>query len=206
MRITSFLLDKGHPDMPTDPSWDGPNTLILAFFAPVPNLPVVPLERLRTCFPGSYMLGCSTSGEILGSRLEDQSIVVAVLRFTETRLSIARTEVAESGLSEEAGERLARALAGPDLKGVFVLSDGIQINGTKLVTGFNRILPAGVPVTGGLAGDGDRFQTTYTFAAGPGEPLKVASRQVGAVGFSGDAIRISSAHCGGGIPSVWSAR
>jgi hypothetical protein len=49
----------------------------------------------------------------------------------------------------------------PGLRHVFVLSDGLHVNGTDLVRGLNGELPADVVVTGGLAGDGARFERTW---------------------------------------------
>lgn len=201
MQVHSFLLTQESTAIPADPEWDGPQTLVLAFFASGLILQPAPLEFLRTVFPQSYMLGCSTAGEIFGSNIEDNSVVVAILRFTTTQLCIAKTNVTDSGLSGETGANLGRVLAGPDLKGVFVLSDGLNVNGSELVRGFNDVLPAHVSVSGGLAGDGDRFEATCVIAAGPDEPLIIGgSQQVGAVGFRGDAIRLSFASKGGWIP------
>lgn len=200
MQVHSFSLSQESSAIPVDSSCDGSQTLVLAFFAPELILQPAPLELLRSAFPQSFMLGCSTAGEILGSNIEDNSVVVAILRFTATQLCIAKTNISESGLSGETGAILAHKLASADLKGVFVLSDGLNVNGSELVKGFNDVLPAHVSVTGGLAGDGDRFKTTCVIAAGPGEALAIGSRQVGAVGFRGDAIRLSYASKGGWAP------
>ena len=61
---------------------------------------------------------------------------------------------------------------------MFVLSDGLCVNGTPLVAGLSGRLPPGVPITGGLAGDGSRFLGTWVFAAGQARP-----RQICAIGF-----------------------
>ena len=49
----------------------------------------------------------------------------------------------------------------PDLKAVLVLSDGLLVNGSELIRGLNAVLPESVIITGGLAGDGDRFKQTW---------------------------------------------
>jgi len=67
--------------------------------------------------------------------------------------------------SHAAGARLAAQLlapaAGQPLRAVFLLCDGLQVNGTALVHGLGAALPAGVSVSGGLAGDGSLFQHTW---------------------------------------------
>jgi hypothetical protein len=73
-----------------------------------------------------------------------------------------------------------------------VLSDGLNVNGSQLVAGFNEVLNGTAVVTGGLAGDGDRFQRTWVLSGST--PL---SNQVVAVGFYGDRIRIGHGSRGG---------
>jgi hypothetical protein len=133
--------------------------------------------------------------------VEDHSIAVAVLRFKSTRLYLAQTHVSPGPeASREAGERLARILDTPDLKGVFVLSDGLHVNGSELASGFNATLPGHVKVSGAMAADGERFKSTYVLAAGPGEPVRLLHRQVGAIGFCGSKIHLAYGSSGGWSP------
>jgi hypothetical protein len=201
MKVHAFRMNSVLPVARFDSSWDSPRTLVLAFFAPDFALLPAPLERLRAAFPRSFLLGCSTGGEILDSNLEDHSITVAVLRFASTRLCLAHEYVASGpAASREAGERIGHVLAAPDLKGVFVLSDGLKVNGSELVSGLDEALPAHVKVSGAMAADGERFKNTYVIAAGPGESMQILPRQVGAVGFRGDSIRLAYGASGGWSP------
>jgi uncharacterized protein YijF (DUF1287 family) len=59
--------------------------------------------------------------------------------------------------SFQAGEVLARQFDPEGLAHILVLSEGVAVNGSALVAGLQQHLPAQVSVTGGLAGDGDRF-------------------------------------------------
>jgi hypothetical protein len=68
--------------------------------------------------------------------------------------------------SRNIGRILADKLTGDGLKGIFILSDGLSVNGSELAQGFNDIVAANVPVTGGLAGDGERFNTTWVLQDG----------------------------------------
>ncbi len=141
MRVITFRLNPDNPVVPPDSYSDGGQTLVLAFFAPEIALNPAPLQLLRTTFPQSYLLGCSTAGEILGTNLDDRSVVVTVLTFASTSLGMAKAEIADITSSREAGESLGHALSRPDLKGVFVLSDGLNVNGTELAHGLNGTLP-----------------------------------------------------------------
>ncbi len=152
-----------------------------------------PLVQLTKAFPNAHILGCSTSGEILGTVLLDHSLVVVVIHFEHTRLLSAMAKIEKPSESYNAGRKLAAALNAPDLRGVLVLSDGSIVNGTELVQGFN--LSASVTVTGGLAGDGSRFQRTWVIATGKAQPQ---TGLVAAVGFYGPHIAI-----GYGSQSGW---
>jgi hypothetical protein len=201
MEVHVFRLDSTVSPTPYSCAWDGRQTLVLAFFAPDFALLPAPIERLRAVFPQSFLLGCSTGGEIVGSCVEDRSVAVAVIRFTSTRLCMAQTHVASGPMaSREAGERLGHALAAPDLKGVFVLSDGLNVSGSELANGFNTALPPPVKVSGALAADGEQFKKTYVIAAEPGEPVQFLDCHVGAIGFCGDSVHLAHG-CGGGWSS-----
>ena len=80
----------------------------------------------------------------------------------------------------------------PGLRGVLVLSDGLGVNGSELIRGLNAILPANVMVSGGLAGDGERFKRTWVVK--DGLPL---GGYVTAVGLYGTAVRLTHGSKGG---------
>jgi len=151
-----------------------------------------PLAEVRRAYPKAHLMGCSTAGEIFGTQVLDDSLVVTALVFRSTRVQGARITLDESGSSLNAGRRLAVALAGEDLVHVFVLSDGLQINGSELVKGLSQHLPPNVTVTGGLSGDGDRFQETVVLWDGPPEQGMIA-----ALGLYGRQIKVGYGSLGG---------
>ncbi len=167
---------------------DSPRTLALVFGAPeFIDAPAVFLE-LRRAFPRSVLHGCSTAGEICGARIFDGSLVLAIVRFESTRLEQATEVAADAFLS---GRLLGERLLKPDLAGALVLSDGAGMNGSALTRGLREAL-GGLPVSGGLAGDGDRFQRTWVL--GDGVPQ---TNLVSAVGFYGTDVRLSHGSRGG---------
>lgn len=151
-----------------------------------------PLDELVKAFPSSVVVGCSSAGEIHGPHISDDSLSVAVAQFERATLRRANTEVAKGASSVPAGEALGKELAAPDLRAVFVLSDGIAVNGTDLLKGIHRAVAPSVAVTGGLAGDGSRFQQTWVLVDG-----KPVSGAVVAVGLYGDSIGVSHGSRGG---------
>lgn len=174
------------------PALDSARTLVLVFGAPEFNQCPEPLHELRRVYPNAHLAGCSTAGEILGSTVADGTLAVAVARFEGTALASAVAPVADDGASFAAGQSLAGQLARPSLRGVLVLSDGLRVNGSELVRGLRTALPAAVVITGGLAGDGDRFGATWVLHGD-----RIASGQVVAVGFYGDRVRLGHGSKGG---------
>lgn len=174
------------------PALDSPRSLVLVFGASAFFDACPPLGQLARAYPHSHLMGCSTAGEIYGTSINDGSLAVAVIRFDHTDLAPALVPVETAGDSFAAGEAIARALLRPGLRGLFVLSDGHHVNGTQLVRGLNAVLPETVVVTGGLAGDGDRFARTWVLK--DGQPR---SGYVSAIGFYGDRVRIGHGSKGG---------
>ncbi|MES1172585.1 MAG: FIST N-terminal domain-containing protein, partial [Bacteroidota bacterium] len=151
------------------------------------------IRELVAAYPQSHVIGCSTAGEILDTTIRDDSISVAVCRFDDTTLrSVAAPVGGGVDQSRTAGRFLADALAAPDLRGVLVISDGIQVNGSELLAGLNEVLPSTVVVTGGLAGDGDRFKRTWIINEGT-----LREGHVSAIGFYGTRICIGHGSKGG---------
>ncbi len=116
---------------------DSGQTLVLAFAAPSFAETPGTLRDLRVAFPRSQVLGCSTAGEIHHARLTDETIVIAVARFDSTSLRTVSAATGPGRASFDAGARIARSLAGPDLRAILVLSEGLDVNGSELVRGIN---------------------------------------------------------------------
>lgn len=149
----------------------------------------------RAMYPQSRILSCSTAGEILDTRVRDDSISLTAAFFEKTTLKFARTDIGANDESYEAGKRLATELAEGDLVHVMVFSDGQCVNGTALVKGFNDALPATVSVTGGLAGDGTDFKKTLVGLDESGTEGAIV-----AIGFYGPALKVGYGSLGGWDP------
>lgn len=147
-------------------------------------------ESLRALCPRAHVLGCSTGTVIDGDELNDDEATAVAVKLD--RATVALASVAVTGQSSlEDGRALATRLNRPDLVGVLVLSDGLNVNGTALVAGLQSVLGADIPVGGGLAGDGSAFARTFVCADAP-----PAERIVAALGFYGDGltIRLGASH------------
>lgn len=193
MKLTTVRYRPGEgwsPEAP--PAWDSNQTVVIVFGgSSVLDSPDT-IRELGALYPRSHLIGCSSSGEIFGTDIADDTLAVAVMRFDHGSVATASVPVSSAEESRAAGESLAKQLAGPSLRGVLVLSDGLNVNGSELVRGLSAILPKSVVVTGGLAGDGDRFERTWVIADG-----MPRSGFVSAVGLYGESIKIAHGSKGG---------
>lgn len=172
------------------PPLDSENTLVLVFAAPEFLDSPEPISQIVKAFRKSHVVGCSTAGEILGSALSDHSLAAVAVQFEHSRLAITSAEVHSAHDSFNAGRTIAESLKAPNLQGVLILSDGSNVNGSELVYGIN--LPGQVIITGGLAGDGDRFKRTWVIAEG-----KPRTGVVVAIGIYGEKLSIGFGSQGG---------
>ena len=166
--------------------------LVLFFGAPEAIAMPPALEALRADYPTAHIIGCSTAGEICETQVADGTIVATAVHFEHTRIRAACHPLADARDSAAVGERIARDLASDGLAHVFVLAEGLHVNGSDLVSGLRNGLPATVAVTGGLAADGARFEQTTVYCDG-----ETSRGAVAAVGFYGDRLRVGYGSMGG---------
>jgi len=153
------------------------------------------IEELRNCFKGSAIIGCSTSGEIVGDSVIDDSVVATAVHFEHTRHRTASTTMAAGNSSYEVGEELARQLNDSSLRHVFVLSDGLKVNGSDLARGLASGVSDGVSITGGLSGDGTDFAETWVI-----DTAEAGAQRIAAIGLYGDHLRVGYGSMGGWKP------
>jgi hypothetical protein len=166
--------------------------LVLLFGSPTALRGPTPLDQLRAAYPRAFLLGCSTAGEIMGTSVFDEGLVATAIHFEHTVLRGRCLALQEGMSSFQAGEVLARQLDPEGLVHILVLSEGVAVNGSALVAGLQQNLPAQVGITGGLAGDGDRFQKTLLLWNGQTEPHSIL-----VLGFYSTRLRVGSGSYGG---------
>jgi hypothetical protein len=153
------------------------------------------IEEIKRAYPKAVLLGCSTSGEIFDTNVSDDSSVVTAVCFEHTAIKCARVKINAAENSFKAGAELAGSLDKTGLRHVFVLSDGLIVNGSELVKGLTENLPPSVTVTGGLSGDGDRFKETLVLCNG-----RVEKDCIGVLGFYGNSLKVGYGSLGGWDP------
>lgn len=148
--------------------------------------------ELRGMFPDAHVVGCSTGGQIHNDDIRDDEISAVALNFDATAIRLTSEPASAPEQSRKCGAAIGKTLAADDLAGIFVLSDGLNVNGSELVAGITSVVGQRVPVTGGLAGDGAQFKETLV-----GADCAPRKHLVAAIGFYGQAIRIGHGSAGG---------
>ena len=151
------------------------------------------LTSLRNAHADARLIGCSTAGEIFGMEVSDATLSAIALKFNATPIDVQWVKVEDFPCSAAAGAQLARQLSPDGLKHVLVMSPmGSASTAVNSPGACGKILPTGVPVTGGLAGDADRFGRTQVYV----DDL-ISTGIIACVGFYGDAITTGYGSLGG---------
>lgn len=171
----------------------GEPSLVLFFAGPRTLDDGARFQELRQKYPNAHIIGCTTSGEILGTEVEDGTIAATAIEFRSTPIRVGQTHVdANSADSYAAGRAAGAQLPLPGLRAVFLLSDGTRVNGSELVRGLRAAVGNDVVITGGLAGDGADFGTTRVGVDENPRPGNIAL-----IGFYGVALTIGFGSFGG---------
>jgi len=150
------------------------------------------IDSLKQRYSLAYLIGCSTSGEIYDTQVVDDTLISTAISFESTAIECATEMLKNVEDSYEAGRMLAQKLNKEKLTHVFLLSEGLNINGSELIKGMKAMLPSNISITGGLAGDGILFEKTNVIANGYAK-----ENMISAIGFYGDNIRIGYGSRGG---------
>jgi hypothetical protein len=149
-------------------------------------------NEIRNKFPNAQIALCSSAGEVFENEVLDNTISLVALQFRSTSLETTQIRIDDYSSSFEAGKALVQNLVQENLKLIFVLSDGGKVNGSELVKGMNFSKNDEVLITGGLAGDGAKFEKTVV-----GLNQRPESGNIIAIGFYGDKLVLSHGSSGG---------
>lgn len=163
------------------------------FVSPTFPEPEKALQILKGKHPETLFIGCSTAGEILGNQVLDHSIALTAVQFQKTRIRSTLVDMAAHEMdSFSSGANISERLKGEGLRHIFVLSDGLVVNGAELVKGLHSNVDKEVSITGGLAGDGSDFENTFVIHDG-----QIHSETIVALGLYGDDLKIGFGSKGG---------
>lgn len=186
-----YTKEKGW-DFPHYNDIDSAQTLVL-FFATREFEGQHLIAELHQAYPKSQIAGCSTAGEILNGQVSDDSLVYIVMAFEHTTIQIAANHDYSNENIEECGHRMADKLYDKDLAHLFLLCSGFSINIDDFISGFKKNSGRDIPVSGGIAADGEAFSRTWVYHNGFYENGIVC------IGLYGQALRVSQGCEGGWI-------
>ncbi len=167
-------------------------TLVLAFGNRYVLEDANRFEEIKTMYPNSDIVINSTSGEIIGQSVLDDSIVLTSITFEKSSYKIASTTIDENKDSYQAGKNLIAQLPTEGLRHIFIISDGSSVNGSELTRSFNENLDSSITTTGGLAGDDARFEKTLV-----GYNSAPTSGNILAIGLYGESLSVGYGSVGG---------
>lgn len=192
MKVLQSLFINKNWSVKLDPSLDSDTTLLFAFYDKTQDWHNL-TQEIKALYPKSTLVGCSTSGEILKDRVYDQSFCLTICKFEKTKVQSLCYEINDQNDSFNIGQNLAQKINPHHLNSILLLSDGLNINGSELIRGVKEsINNKNVIISGGLAGDGDRFkETTLLFNN------MISSKQIIALAFYGESLKVGTGSVGG---------
>lgn len=152
-------------------------------------------EEIRAIFKDGHFIFGSTAGDITSESVDDESITITAIEFEKSSFIIKTSNVLNAEIEingQKTGKELIEQLPQIGLKYVFVVCDGSFLNGSQLALGMNEATNNNLLITGGLCGDGARFEVTLSsYNERPKEGKVVA------IGFYGNSLEVSFATNGG---------
>lgn len=152
-------------------------------------------DEIRELYPDGELVFGSTSGEIMETHVYEGTITLTAIQFEKTSFQIVKENVSDFVDIEKMGKAISSQFNKKDLRHVFIVSDGSFVNGSGLIEGMEAENDFTASITGGLCGDGARFEKTLTsYNENPKQG------EVVAIGFYGDSLEVSYANYGGWTP------
>lgn len=149
-------------------------------------------KELAANFNNARIIYCSTAGEIYDRKVQHSSASCVAIQLDKTAFSVQSNNIKNFENSYLLGKSTAALLDPKDLKYIMIISDGNIINGDDVLKGIQEVIDPSVIISGGLAGDGDRFQKTLV-----GIEENVVEGNIVLLGLYGNHIQISTGIKGG---------
>ena len=198
MKVETYTF-QNHWDKPFNTSLDSEQTLVL-IFSPIDTSTFTQvIDSIYDHFPNSKIMGASSIANIVEDEIIYDTLSVAVIHFSHTKIQLASVCIDDHTNAFEAGKALTTQLLRTDMKHIFVLSGGMYISGSELTKGINHILPSTVFASGGVASGMPKDKTWVL------SDRQVDAKTVVAVAFYGDHIHIGSG-CEAGLEKLGLSR
>ncbi|MBQ4845841.1 FIST N-terminal domain-containing protein [Pseudoalteromonas sp. MMG005] len=167
------------------------NVQLVTVFFSIYDRKTTILSSLAKYYPNAEIVGCSSAGDIAAAQLYDDAIVITTFTFSKTCIRVFNRSISDSSLPNLC-QKAVEMLKEPNLKWLMVLSDGHVLNGSEVAECLGAAFGNNVVITGGLAGDGERFSNTALWHMKP-----LAEGSIILCGFYSDSLNVSYASVGG---------
>jgi len=148
-------------------------------------------EYLKNLYPNADIVGSSTAGHVLGPVVSNKCIVASAIHFEKGSITLNTIDFKLDDDLEVIARNLVAPLSSENLQSIFIISDGLHMNGSALAKGVN-LEKENILISGGLAGDEARFEKTLVMA----NDIPKEQRLV-AIAFYGEAFHVSGGAYGG---------
>lgn len=148
------------------------------------------IPELRNLFPVADIISVSSCGNISDINVLDSQMIATAIYFEKAAIRVYGRKLSRYENYFLLGKEISGHLSDPSLKHILVFTGGNSVNGSQLASGLNSLNH--VSKSGGMAGDGTRFERTIAgLNSVPDDDCVVA------VGIYGDNIEIESGSYGG---------
>lgn len=136
------------------------NQILVQIFSGIDNKIVLKdiTKIIKKELKNPIIIGTSTAGEILEGEMQERSIVISVSIFEKTYLC---SYMSCNKDSYEMGSDIAKALIKEETKVLIIFADGLLCNGEAILRGIDENINHHIIISGGMAGDNDRYQKTF---------------------------------------------
>lgn len=153
------------------------------------------LTFIRNKYPNAELLINTTAGEIANHQVHNNTVSITAINFNKAYINVVSKNIDDTKDAYKIGKEIANNLRSKELKHIFLICDGLNISGDNLIKAMNENLPGGIKVTGGFAGDGERFEKTLV-----GLNSFPIENNITAIGFYGNSLTVKY-----GVHKGWSA-
>ncbi len=179
----------------------GAGTLVQVFTGIVDKDHLVQMIRaVRSCLPGTPMVGATTAGEILGGSVTDRRAVISIARFRDARVRSGLFPLGESKMRNIGHDLAEQLLPDEEENGeqvLIVFGDGtniLELGSQELLSGIQERRPH-VPVAGGNAANAEGFDNGFGVTPDLGRTFVfteqgLVSRGAAAASITGPSLRI----------------
>ncbi|MBL4861821.1 MAG: FIST C-terminal domain-containing protein [Crocinitomicaceae bacterium] len=143
------------------------------------------LPYVKETYPNAEIVSGTTSGTITNEEIIDQKLCITAIDFEKSQIKVISQRVGENDQETNIGTQIGEELATDDLKHIILLCDGFHVRSENLLQGINEKTDGSVKITGGLVASLDDIRKTLV-----GHNNLPTERNIVAIGFYGDSIRI----------------